>query len=248
MNEHAFPIRYFLPAKFQNASSNCLSHNNPANEWPYNQCFLWFCAFVVEDVSKRLDIVIWEFWAILEHPPIFTWVYADIASTVCPSQPDKFAVTSMIFCSSHQWRRWALFSEDCVGSRIVLYSVSSENDVPFIRLYFEVTFSVSLCFQNNLLWCFPNPMLELSRAFSIPCPRFCIRNLHCLWHRDELVHLIITCHGSKSFSDNAIFMHFWTAKVLPVVSWVHEIPLDNRILFWRPFDCQSSAFYSPSRW
>ena len=165
---------------------------------------------VVEDVSIHLDIQTLEFWVMLDHPPFLLECKTDTASAACPLQLGNLAITSMIFCSSHLWRRRALFSEDCVGSRIVLYTVSSEHDSAFILLQFwfllcsfEVAYVhqwskvdshfVSLPFQNNFFFAldFPCPMLDLSRAFLFFVHgSLCIRKIHGLWHRDKLMHQI----------------------------------------------------------
>ena len=54
---------------------------------------------VVEDVSIYLDMLMWEFWAIWERPPIFTCVCADTASAACPSQSGSLAITSITFAA-----------------------------------------------------------------------------------------------------------------------------------------------------
>ena len=129
----------FSYPSFKKASSNCLLHNKPRLMddrtsflqevrralqlsqwiWPFvswktypNICTFWF----------------WNFEQSGSSLPNFTWVYADTASAACPSQPGNLALTSIIFCSSHLGRRRALFSEDCVGCRIVLYNVHLEHD------------------------------------------------------------------------------------------------------------------------
>ena len=71
---------------------------------------------------------------------------------------------------------------------------------------------ISLCFQNNLLFAldfFQIPYWNCLELFPfLVHGSFCIRNLHRLWQWDELVHQIIMCHRSDTFSSNEIFMHF----------------------------------------
>ena len=123
----------FSHLRSNKACSNCLSHSNRANGWPYklrsrnttgssnfSHDFGHLCRGKRIQTSGHSDLV------------IFTWVHADIASAACPSQPGNLAITSMIFCSSHLWRRRALFS----GSRIGLNNVSSEHDSAFLLLQF----------------------------------------------------------------------------------------------------------------
>ena len=164
--------------------------SNPANGWPYKfrsrgttgsskfpHDFGHLCR------GRRIQISGHSDFGILSNLGAsynFTWVYADTASAACPSQPGNLAITSIIFCSSHLGRRRALFSEDCVGSRVVLYNVSPLSTT--LPLYFIAIwvltphfFYVSSVWQNGLsFWLLslsPNPMLDLSRASSIPCPR-----------------------------------------------------------------------------
>ena len=81
MNEHTQSGIFSHPSSTR--AKNSLSHNNPANGCPcrlrskkkhhriFNTFTMIFSICVVEDVSKHLDILIWEFWTIWEHPPIF---------------------------------------------------------------------------------------------------------------------------------------------------------------------------------
>ena len=115
----------------------------PQEEQQDLQCIpMTSASYVLEHVSTHPDILIWEisnFWA----SSIFTWVYADIASAACPSQSGSRAITSMILaaviwehdlCCRHLRCWWALFSEDCKGSRVVFHNVSSKHNSSFVLL------------------------------------------------------------------------------------------------------------------
>ena len=54
---------------------------------------------VVEDVSTRRDILILEFRATWQRPPISLGCRADTASAACPSQPGNLAITSFVFAA-----------------------------------------------------------------------------------------------------------------------------------------------------
>ena len=119
MNEHTFPIRNFSShPNSDKASSNCLSHSNPANGWPYkfrsrgtHGIFNFSHDFGHLCRGRRIQTSgfrFGEFWAIWEQSSNKTWVCADTASAACPSQPGNLATTSVFyFCSSHLWRRRA---------------------------------------------------------------------------------------------------------------------------------------------
>ena len=50
-------------------------------------------------------------------------------------------------------------------------------------------------------------MLELSRAFSIPCPLQLLHpNFHCKKHKNKFVNQIVMAHRNETFACNAIFM------------------------------------------
>ena len=73
----------------------------------------------------------------------------------------------------------------------------------------------------------------------------CIRNLHCLWHREKLMHQIIMCHRSESFSSNAIFMCFGLQRVcsLSRTQWDSTIQLYIVLhSFSWPFFCSTFSF------
>ena len=121
---------------------------------------------VVEDVSKYLDIPTLEFWAIWEHPPSLPermLIRRQLSITVRQSCKDIHYI-----CCCHLRRRWALFSKDCMGSRVVSHNVTSEHDTSFALLecfvlaphflWWQMSINVakwtvlrsSLCFQNDL--------------------------------------------------------------------------------------------------
>ena len=51
------------------------------------------------DESKCLDIPIWEFSIICEHPPLLPEFFADTASAACPSQTGILDMISMTFAA-----------------------------------------------------------------------------------------------------------------------------------------------------
>ena len=51
------------------------------------------------DESKCLDIPIWEFSIIWEHPPFLLGFFADTASAACPAQPGNLERISMTFAA-----------------------------------------------------------------------------------------------------------------------------------------------------
>ena len=233
-NMHSHIDNFSLPRSDKD-SSNCLSHSNPADGWPYR------CRSRSTTGSSMLDhdfgqkcrgrrlqtsghCVSGIYRAIWEHPSILTCVWADTASAACPSQLGNLAKNIHYFCSL-LGRRRALFSENCVGSRVIFHCVPWSTTLPlyfcnsgsphFLRWLYvhqmqQSGFSclVSLPKNNRLFcsWFFQGPMLELFRVFPflVHCG-FGIRNLHRLWHRVELVHLIEMRHGSKSFTYSVEF-------------------------------------------
>ena len=125
MNKWTFPIRFLYPSKFQ--QNFFKTHKSAADGCPYkfrsrgttgsSMCDQDFYIYVVEDVSKNLDRLIVEFWAIGEN------------------HPEKYSRNDIHFCCCcHLRRRRALFSKYCmcIGSRVVFYDVTSEYDSTFI--------------------------------------------------------------------------------------------------------------------
>ena len=113
-------------------------------------------------------------------------MYADTASAVRPSQSCN---DIHYFCCIHLRRRRAMFNKDCIGSRVVLHSVTSGHDSTFVILkcwfqlhIFQITdvyqcgkmdILLSLCasrMRSFLLFDFPTDWLEPFRTSSIPCP------------------------------------------------------------------------------
>ena len=77
----------------------------------------------------------------------------------------------------------------------------------------KCAFFLSLCasrITSSLLLTFPKSQAGIvSSVFPfLVHGSLCIQNLHRLWHWDELVHQIIMCHQSKSFTCNTILMSF----------------------------------------
>ena len=109
------------------------------------QCLLLnFAMYVVEDVSTRLDILTQAFWAIgsvLQSYLSESRHYITCLSvTIWQSGKDIH-----YFCCGHLWRRRALLSKDCIGSRAVFKNVTSEYDSTFMLMKF--------CSNSALLTC-----------------------------------------------------------------------------------------------
>ena len=175
---------------------NCLSHNSPAKGWPYrfrsrrttgssilDHDFGHLCRGRRIQMSGHSDLGI-----ICEHLP-FLLGYKQILRPLLG------------------W--WALFSEYCIGSRVVFHNVSSKHNSSFVLLelwlqlrilwmtqvqqWSKVNFSVVfLCLFYDLLLAF--------HFFYIPCWNclklfpfllhccLCIWNLHRLRHRNKFIH------------------------------------------------------------
>ena len=125
-------------------SSNCLSQNNPANGCPYK--------FRSRSTTGSLKIVLW-LWSCMSwktYPYVWTlWFgYFEQSGSIlqCFLSVRRYCISCLFittwtsrnnihdFCSSHLRCRWALFSENCVGSRIVFRNVSPEHHFAFILL------------------------------------------------------------------------------------------------------------------
>ena len=158
----------------------------------------------------------------------FTWVYADTAPAACPSQSGSLAMTSNTFVGVIRDADEPC-SEKTTGPRVDFYNVTSEYDWSFFLKRLVLTphflrwqmsisvakwtfFFVSLCFQNNLLFALDFSQILCWNCLEIfPClvhGTCCIRNLHRLWHGNELVHQMLMGHRSKSFACNVVFMVF----------------------------------------
>ena len=161
MKKQAFPIRHFFPSKFHQPSSNCLIHNRPASGYPYqfrsrrttgSSCPYKFRSrgttgssmfdhdfghCVVEDVSKNLDILTYGILSNVGSSSIFTRVYDDMAPAACSSSSGSLALTPItyaaVICDADEP---ALFSTDCMGSRVVFCNVTSEFDSSCVLLNF----------------------------------------------------------------------------------------------------------------
>ena len=136
MNEHTLPVRNILPAMFwwsllefsfpqQSRQWMAVQISFKTYDWVFN--FLtWFWPFVSWKTYPNFW-TFWlrnleEFWSILQF---YLGVGRHCIS--CLSFATWQSCNNIHdLCSSHLWCRWALFSEDCVGSRIVLYNLSSE--------------------------------------------------------------------------------------------------------------------------
>ena len=141
-------------------------------------------------------------------------------SAACPSQLGNLAITSVIFAAVI-WDADEPCSAETAWAPESSFTMSpQEHDSAFVLLIFgsrsafwrrevhqcsKVDFLVvSLCFQDNILFCswlFTNSVLGLSQPFPfLVHGSLCIWNFHRLWHGNKLVHQIVMCHRSKSFS------------------------------------------------
>ena len=94
---------------FNRTFSNCLSHNSPAEGWPYRFRSRGTTGSSIQDydldflcrgrriqLSGQSDLGIFNnLWA----SSIFTWVLADTASAACPSQPGNLEMISLILAA-----------------------------------------------------------------------------------------------------------------------------------------------------
>ena len=133
-------------------SSNCLSHNNPANGCPYkfrsrgttaSSMFAHdlghLCRGRCIHTSGPSD------FGILGHlgaSSNFTWVYADTASAACPSQPGNLAIKSTTFAAVIRVADEPCSVKNCISSRVVFYNVTTEHDSAFLLLYFWISFRI----------------------------------------------------------------------------------------------------------
>ena len=176
------------------ASSNCLSHNNPARGWPYkfrSKCttgssmlahgFGHSCRGSRIHSSGYSDS---EILSNLGASSNFTWVSADTASAACPSQSGNLATTSITF-SAVIWDadepcsvKTAKAPESPRSTTLPLYLWNFGSNSAFLRWHTSInvakwTFFLSLCASRitpSCFWFFPISMLRSSRAFSILYP------------------------------------------------------------------------------
>ena len=141
MNILTFTFRYFSHPNSNKTSSNCLSHNNPATTG--SSMFAPYVRHVVEDVSTRLDIlrhseqsrsVLQSYLSVGRH------YITCLSVTIWQSGKDIH-----YFCCGHLWRRRALFSTDCIRSRVVFKNVTLEYDSTFILLKFGSNSALLTC-------------------------------------------------------------------------------------------------------
>ena len=114
---------------------------------------------VVEDISKRLDILTLEFWPIWWYPPILP-EYRQILYHLLVRHNLVILQQHPLFLQ-HLGRTRALFSKNCIGSRVVFYNVPPNTTLPlylcnlgsnsaFLRWHMSIsvakwTFFLSLC-------------------------------------------------------------------------------------------------------
>ena len=133
-------IRFFSHPSTSRTSSNCLSHRKTASGWPKNRSrgtngssmfahdYVHLCRGRRIRIHGHLD------FGILGASSIFTWASADTAWAVCPSQSGWLAMTSITFAAVICDADEPLFRDDCIGSRVVFYIVTSDHDSSFLLL------------------------------------------------------------------------------------------------------------------
>ena len=166
--------------------------------------WFWFSNYVVEDVSKHLEIPNWEFWAIWEHPSTLPKCWQILHHLLDHPALVILQQRPWLLRQSSGTQTSPISVKNCWSSRVVFYNVQAEHESAFVLRKFLVltphflkrhmsinvakkTCFVSLCFQNNLLFALDFVQLpSWNRLDLLPflfhCS-FCIRNLHRLWHR-----------------------------------------------------------------
>ena len=223
---------------------------------------------VVEGVSKHLDIPIWEFWAIWEHPPVLPECKQRL-DQACPSQAGNLAITSLIFTAviwdadepCVEKTAWApessFYNVPPRSTTLPFYICNFGSNSACLRWPMSInvakwTFLLSLCaFQNitSFLLLTFNQIPCWNRLELFPFivhGSFGIRNFHRLWHRNKLVHLNCNVSSKQILFLQFDLREFWTAKILVAALWIHEIPLFNHTLFWISCHLQSLALPSLS--
>ena len=118
-NKQTFPIWYFSHPSSNRTTSNCLSHNNPANGCPnkFRSRSTTGSSMCAQDFGR----VIWE------RLPVVLG---------CKQILHQLLVRHNLhyFCGSHLGRRRALFSKKCKGFRVVFHNVTPEHDSAFVFL------------------------------------------------------------------------------------------------------------------
>ena len=199
-------------------------------EPPDLQCLTKILATcVVEDVSKNLDILTLGILSNLGASSNFTWVYADTASSACPSPSSSLAMISITFvavirdadepCSvKTACAPESSFTMSPRSATLPWYFWYFGSNFAFLRWQMSIsvakwTFFLSFCFQNDLRFalyfrqwpCWQ--LFELLPLLVHSC--FRIRNVHCLRHRNKLLHQIVMRHRIVSFACDMIFIFSW---------------------------------------
>ena len=134
------------------------------------------------------------------------------------------------FCCCHLKRRWTLFRKDCIGSRVVFYTMSPRSTTRPLYFWnlgsnsaiFEMTdvhpcskvdFLLSLCASRITSFLALDVLLlpGWNRLKLLPSLVHCcfrIRKFHRLRHRDKLANKVVMCHRIKSFACDVILMIF----------------------------------------
>ena len=171
-NEHS-QFGTFSHQSSSRTSSNCLSHERPASGWPYR--FRWRSitgsSTVAQDLGhlcrgRRFQTSGHSDFGILSNlgaSSNFTWK-ADAASAAGPSQPGNLAITSITFAAVIWGADEPCSVKTAWAPESFFYATPHFFEVAYVHQCGKVDFLfVSLCFQNNLLFCsslFPNFMLE----------------------------------------------------------------------------------------
>ena len=177
--------------------------------------FTVFLPFVSWKAYPNIKIIsISEFWAVWEHLPILFECQVILRQLLV----GHLAITSVFFLQQSSGTQTSLVQRKLrrLQSRLLqclprarfclcssaIFGSNSE----FLR--------GDICpsmWQSGLSYFLfaPEPNSMLDRVELVPFlvhGSFCVWNLHCLWHRDKLVHQFEFCHRRKSFSSNALAM------------------------------------------
>ena len=106
---------------------------------PYSTMIWAIC--VVVDESKCLDIPIWEFSVICEHPPFYLGKSRYCVSCLsCATRQSGSGIHDFCCCHFRCW--WSLLGEYWIKPWIVFYNITSEYNSTFVWLV--------LCSQNSI--------------------------------------------------------------------------------------------------
>ena len=226
LNEHTFPVWDFLHPSSNKACSNCLSHNNPANGWPFKfrsrgttgspiflHDFGHLCREKRSQPSGNSDFGFFQTWTSSN----FTWVLADTASLACPAHPGSLEITSRTLApdmcdaedpctvkTSHEPQSFSTTSSRSTTRPSVYFWTCR----PIGVFFFSESGTSPWALQNEL-WC----------LLSVPARS----PLACCW--------LGSCHAGKFFSFSNYFLT--AARIRSLHCLVHWNRFVHKIIMTR---------------